>query len=49
MAAVTVLLDKLPDVLDEKQKKNKIKNNLQKLRTGGVIVVEGKVWKLSGT
>lgn len=42
-----ILLDKLPDVLDEKQKKNKIKNNLQKLRSQDIIMVEGKVWSLS--
>ncbi len=40
-----ILLDKLPDVLDIDQKKNKIKNNLQILRKQGFIVPLGKVWK----
>ncbi len=42
-----ILLDKLPDVLDEQQKKNKVKNNLQVLRRSGVICNEGKTWKMS--
>lgn len=42
-----ILLDKLPDVLDQAQKTNKIKNNLQKLRNQGVIKVFGKSWKMS--
>ncbi len=42
-----ILLDKLPDVLDIEQKKNKIKNNLQTLRKQGEIVPDGKVWKMS--
>lgn len=42
-----ILLDKLPDVLDIDQKKNKIKNNLQHLRKQGVIEPLGKVWKKS--
>lgn len=42
-----VLLDKLPDVLDEAQKRNKIKNNLQKLRAKGVIRPVGKIWQMS--
>ena len=42
-----ILLNKLPDVLDQNQKSNKIKNNLQKLRTQGVIYPEGKLWKMS--
>lgn len=42
-----VLLGKLPDVLDQKQKSNKIKNNLQKLRVKGIISPIGKVWKMS--
>jgi ATP-dependent DNA helicase RecG len=44
-----ILLDKLPDVLDIKQKKNKVKNNLQSLRKQGKIVTEGKVWRMSKT
>lgn len=42
-----ILLDKLPDVLDENQKRHKIKNNLQKLRLKGIITPSGKVWKMS--
>jgi ATP-dependent DNA helicase RecG len=42
-----VLLEKLPDVLDQKQKSNKIKNNLQKLRLQGLIHPNGKIWKMS--
>jgi ATP-dependent DNA helicase RecG len=42
-----ILLDKLPDVLDIYQKRNKIKNNLQVLKKKGVIVNLGKFWKMS--
>ena len=42
-----LLLDKLPNVLDEKQKKNKIKNILQKLRINGEIETIGYDWILS--
>ena len=42
-----VLLDKLPDVLDKKQKKDKIKNNLQSLRKEGRIEYLNNVWTLS--
>ena len=42
-----VLLDKLPDVLDTEQKKNKIKNNLQSLRKQGIIQPVGKKWIMS--
>lgn len=42
-----VLLDKLPEVLDIQQKKNKVKNNLQALKKQGVIEPEGKLWKMS--
>lgn len=42
-----VLLDKLQDVLDIHQKKNKIKNNLQSLRKQGLIEIKGKIWKMS--
>jgi ATP-dependent DNA helicase RecG len=40
------LLDKLPGVLSESQKKNKVKNLLQKLKKNGVIEPDGKQWKL---
>lgn len=42
-----LLLDKLPDVLDERQKANKVRNLLQALKNQGDIVVDGKVWKMS--
>jgi len=42
-----LLLDKLPDVLDIHQKKNKVKNNLQVLRKKGVIQPKGKEWIMS--
>ena len=42
-----ILLDKLPDILDINQKKNKIKNNLQALKKSGKIENIGKVWKMS--
>lgn len=42
-----ILLDKLPDVLDENQKQNKIKNNLQNLRKQGKIEPHGKLWRMS--
>lgn len=42
-----ILIDKLPDVLDIEQKKNKVKNNLQSLRKQGKIIPDGKVWKMS--
>ena len=42
-----ILLDKLPDVLDEQQKKNKIKNNLQELRKSAIINNIGKTWRMS--
>ncbi|MFA7084251.1 MAG: ATP-binding protein, partial [Arcobacteraceae bacterium] len=42
-----LLLDKLPDSLDDKQKKNRIKNLLQKLRISGFIETIGYEWVLS--
>jgi len=41
------LLNKLPDVLDERQKGNKVKNLLQALKNEGSIEPEGKMWKMS--
>jgi len=42
-----ILLDKLPDVLDESQKQNKVKNNLQKLRKQGKLKLnENRLWFL---
>lgn len=42
-----IVLDKLPEFLDIKQKKDKVKNNLQTLKKAGVISNDGKVWKMS--
>ena len=42
-----ILMDKLPDILDINQKKNKIKNNLQALKKTGKINNIGKIWKMS--
>lgn len=42
-----LLLDKLPDVLNQKQKENKIKNLLQALRKEGLIEPRGKSWLMS--
>lgn len=42
-----LLLDKLADVLDEKQKHHKIKNLLQSLKKQGVIENSGRIWCLS--
>ena len=45
----TLLLDKLPDILDDDQKKNKVKNNLQALRKSGTIVSNKGIWAMSKT
>ncbi|MBU0485082.1 MAG: putative DNA binding domain-containing protein [Proteobacteria bacterium] len=42
-----ILLDKLPDVLDDSQKKNKVKNLLQAMKKEGVISILGKTWSMS--
>jgi len=42
-----ILIDKLPDILDIEQKKNKVKNNLQSLRKQGKIIPKGKIWRMS--
>ena len=42
-----ILLDKLPGILDEQQKKDKVKNALQSLRKSSVIKRIGKVWQMS--
>ena len=42
-----LLLDKLPDILDEEQKKNKVKNNLQVLRKANKIKSDKGIWHLS--
>ena len=42
-----IILDKLPDVLSEMQKKSKIRNILQMLKSKGIIEIDkGKSWKL---
>lgn len=42
-----VLLDKLPELLTEKQRKDKVKNNLQALKAKGVIILnQDKRWIL---
>ncbi|MDA3840080.1 MAG: putative DNA binding domain-containing protein [Patescibacteria group bacterium] len=42
-----IILEKLPDVLNEYQKKNKIKNLLQKLKNEDKIFTNGKFWEIS--
>lgn len=42
-----LLIDKLPDVLDIRQKAHKIKNLLQSLKKQGVIEPKGKLWQMS--
>ncbi len=44
-----ILLDKLPDILDESQKKNKVKNLLQSMKKAGIIEILGKTWAMSRT
>lgn len=39
----------MSDILDEEQKKNKVKNNLQVLRKSGKIEPDGRTWHLSKT
>lgn len=41
-----LLLDKLSSVLDETQKKNKVRNMLQRMRNQRLIDIEGKTWRL---
>ena len=38
------LLDKLPQVLDENQKRNKVKNLLQSIKKQGLVNISGKLW-----
>jgi len=42
-----LLLDKLPDVLSDKQKTHKTKSLLQFIKNQCVISVSGKVWSMS--
>ncbi|MCG3841907.1 hypothetical protein I3249_03840 [Psychrobacter sp. Ps1] len=41
-----MLANKLPQVLDDKQRKNKVRNLLQKMRRDGLVVSEGWSWHL---
>ena len=41
-----MLANKLPQVLDEKQRKHKVRNLLQKMRRDGLVVSEGWTWSL---
>jgi ATP-dependent DNA helicase RecG len=41
-----LLADKLPELLTEKQKKDKVKNLLQALRTKEEIILVNKLWRL---
>lgn len=42
-----LLFDKLPAILTEEQKGNKVRNFLQALRTQGKISINGKEWRLA--
>lgn len=42
-----ILLDNLPDILDDEQKENKVRNNLQALRKSGILEVFGNLLKMS--
>lgn len=41
------LMEKLPDVLSDAQKKNKVRNLLQQMRIAGDIRADGKLWKIA--
>ena len=41
-----MLANKLPQVLDEKQRKTRVRNLLQKMRREGSVVSEGRSWYL---
>jgi len=42
-----ILLEKLSAILDEQQKKNKVKNALQSLRKSGDIINKEQIWRMS--
>jgi len=44
---LSLLIDKLPAVLSESKKENRIKNYLQELRINQIIEIEGKYWKMA--
>ena len=41
-----MLANKLPQVLDDKQRKHKVRNLLQKMRRNGLVISEGWTWSL---
>ena len=44
-----MLANKLPQVLDDKQRKNKVRNLLQKMCRDGLVVSEGWSWTLANS
>lgn len=42
-----LVLDKLPDVLDDKKKDNKVRNLLQAMKREGLIDLKGRIWRMS--
>lgn len=42
-----LLVDKLPDVLNTRQKAHKIQNLLQAMKKQGIIEPKGKRWQMS--
>jgi len=44
---LSLLIDKLPAVLSDSKKENRIKNYLQELRIKQIIEIEGKYWKMA--
>ena len=42
-----LVLDRLPDVLDEKKKDNKVRNLLQAMKREGLIDLKGRIWRMS--
>lgn len=44
-----MLANKLPQVLDDKQRKNKVRNLLQKMHRNGLVVSEGWSWTFANS
>jgi ATP-dependent DNA helicase RecG len=44
-----MLANKLPQVLDDKQRKNKVRNLLQKMRRDGLVISKNQVWYLANS
>jgi len=42
-----MLTNKLPQVLDDKQRKHKVRNLLQKMRRDGLVISKNQVWYLA--